>query len=110
MSAKKLWLDDLRPAPPGWIHVKTANDAIEALMTNEFDEVSLDHDLGWTEEGDELPSGYVVAQEIEKRARTGELKKLSWRLHTASPQGRFRMLLALENAERAWAAGVGGER
>lgn len=42
----RLWLDDLRPAPPGWTHVKTVQEAEEHLLNNEVDEASLDHDLG----------------------------------------------------------------
>jgi hypothetical protein len=42
----KLWLDDLRPAPDGWTHVKTVAQAKAALATGEVDIASLDHDLG----------------------------------------------------------------
>ena len=51
----KLWLDDIRPAPEGWLLVKTvsqAQDAIQkALRSPEgFEEASLDHDLGTCDE------------------------------------------------------------
>lgn len=42
----KLWLDDVRPAPPGWDHVKTVPDAKEALESGAVVKASLDHDLG----------------------------------------------------------------
>jgi hypothetical protein len=42
----RIWLDDLRPAPKNWIWVKTAQDTINLLNTNEVCEISLDHDLG----------------------------------------------------------------
>ena len=41
-----LWLDDIRPAPEGWVHVKTVNEAIELMKTRTVDYASLDHDLG----------------------------------------------------------------
>lgn len=42
----RLWLDDERPAPAGWVHVRTASTAIELLAAGGVTEVSLDHDLG----------------------------------------------------------------
>lgn len=45
MSAR-LWVDDLRPAPDGWIWAKTSADGISALSQARFTEMSLDHDLG----------------------------------------------------------------
>lgn len=42
----KLWLDDIRPAPEGWLWVKTAEDAIQVLETGLVTQASLDHDLG----------------------------------------------------------------
>jgi len=31
MAETKLWLDDLRPAPPGWLHARTVPEA-KALL------------------------------------------------------------------------------
>ena len=44
--AIKLWLDDRRPPPSGWVRAYTVADAQAILMTGEVDEASLDHDLG----------------------------------------------------------------
>jgi len=41
-----MWLDDLRPAPSGWVHVYTAEEAKVFLEQNRVSEASLDHDLG----------------------------------------------------------------
>ena len=41
-----LWLDDVRPAPTGWIHVKTVDEAIKLLQAGVVQKASLDHDLG----------------------------------------------------------------
>jgi len=46
----KLWLDDIRPAPPGWHHVKTIREAKDVLMTGLVTHASLDHDLGACED------------------------------------------------------------
>lgn len=43
----KVWVDDLRPAPQGWVWVTTSTAAIELLSQGRDIEVmSLDHDLG----------------------------------------------------------------
>ncbi|MFA5187508.1 MAG: cyclic-phosphate processing receiver domain-containing protein [Patescibacteria group bacterium] len=45
---KKLWLDDEREAPEGFIRAYNAIDAIAAYQTvGPFDVLSLDHDLGF---------------------------------------------------------------
>lgn len=94
----RLWLDDLRPAPEGWTHVRTAEEAITHLSNGQFSEVSLDHDLG--NEG--VATGYVVASWIEEQAFFGNIPKLIWHIHSANPPGRARMEAALRSAERFW--------
>ena len=47
----KLWVDDVRPAPYGYVWVKTVNDAILQIEMHEqnnipFLLISLDHDAG----------------------------------------------------------------
>ena len=42
----KLWLDDIRPAPPGWLYTNNVKDAIWATENYNIVEMSLDHDLG----------------------------------------------------------------
>ena len=41
-----LWLDDVRPAPEGWVHVKTIEVAKEMILTGEVEDCSIDNDLG----------------------------------------------------------------
>ncbi len=42
----KLWVDDTRPAPPGWTHARTVEEAKAILSTQTVTEASFDHDLG----------------------------------------------------------------
>lgn len=42
----KLWIDNLRTPPPGWLWVKTSHEAIVALSVMDVQEVSFDYDLG----------------------------------------------------------------
>jgi hypothetical protein len=42
----KLFLDDMRPLPPGYVHLATtADECIACLATESYGHVSLDHDL-----------------------------------------------------------------
>jgi hypothetical protein len=42
----KVWLDDIRVAPDGWVWVKTVDDAIARLINDDVTHISLDNDLG----------------------------------------------------------------
>lgn len=45
----KIWLDDVRPCPEGWVHCHSVNEILQLLSSvaaSEVEEVSLDHDLG----------------------------------------------------------------
>lgn len=46
MNNIKLWLDDIRPAPPGWTHVFTVQEAKDIMLSTPVLYASLDHDLG----------------------------------------------------------------
>lgn len=94
----KLYLDDERRTPQGWVRAFTAPEAITLLLSGGIVEVSLDHDLGPEEAG----TGYDVATWIEEQAVLGSLPPLRWRIHSANPVGRARMEAALRSAERFW--------
>ena len=97
----KVWLDDERKAPEGWVHVKTPLQAIELLKTGNVEEISLDNDLGMFNY--QPPNeGYHVANYIEEAAITGTLKPLKIRIHTQNPVARDKMKAAIRNAYRAW--------
>jgi hypothetical protein len=78
----KLWLDDIRPAPDGWVHVKTATDAYELIKTGVVEVASLDHDLG------EAHTGYDLCKWM---AESGIWPKTKPRVHSANPVGREAM-------------------
>lgn len=102
---KKLWLDDERPAPVGWVRVRTAPEAIAQLETRGFDEVSLDHDLG-TCDGcrgrcEHVGDGYLVACWLEERVMTDvtfPVPKVY--VHTQNAAARPRMLQAVRQIDR----------
>ncbi len=87
-----LWLDDIRPAPEGWDHAKTAFKAMSLLADNDYPVISLDHDLG------EEATGYDVLCWLEQNIGEGRWVKPvpEIRVHSANPAGRDRMLFAVE--------------
>lgn len=97
----KVWLDDLRDAPPGWVRVTTPEAAIELLRTGEITEISLDHDLGLLD-GDRERTGYDVLIWLER-----EVAEARWvfhlpeiGVHSANPVGRKRMEQAIAAIRR----------
>ena len=88
----KVYLDDERQAPKGWIRTKNVNSTINLLKREIVEELSLDHDLGTDKE-----CGYDVLLWIEKQVHLKGahflLPKL--RIHTANPSARKKMILAL---------------
>ena len=97
----RVWLDDIRKPPEGWVWVKTAPECIELLETGQVTHISLDHDLG-TDNWVPPNSGYDVAKWIEENAYNKSIPMISCRLHTQNPVGRKSMAQALQNAYRYW--------
>lgn len=108
-----LWLDDMRPAPAGWLHAKTVDEAKQVLVLGIVRNLSLDHDLGacrdclkgrspeqWLEETkyqsmpncDHFGTGYTLVCWMEE---TGHWSKNVPKLHTANPVGRGKMAAAI---------------
>jgi len=79
-----VWLDDERPAPDGWYHVKTATEAIETLKMWAVSEISLDNDLGLDNE-----EGYDVLKFLEEKAFSDKSFHIPIiHIHTANPVAR----------------------
>lgn len=94
----RLWIDDIRPAPPGWVWAKTSGQALLHLSESAIEEISFDHDLG----GDDTTM--PVARMIEDGAHRGTISRLKWSIHSANPVGRANLKASLESAERLWDA------
>jgi hypothetical protein len=97
----RVWLDDVRETPEGWIHVKTPEEAIELLDSGEVEEISLDHDLGLATSESER-TGYDVLAWLEEAVATGAWKHSLpvIRVHSANPVGWRRMEQAIESIQR----------
>lgn len=54
----RLWVDDIRPAPEGWVRARSVTEAIRLLATQAFEEVSLDHDISMKVSVGDEEAGY----------------------------------------------------
>lgn len=67
----KVFLDDLREAPPGWTQVRWPSEAIALLETGLVSHLALDHDLGDAEtadhEGRAERTGYQVLVWLQEK-------------------------------------------
>lgn len=99
----KLWLDDERPAPIGFVWAKTAQDAYEIMRYCAVDEAHLDHDLGADIDGEDHPNnGSWLCNTLEEDAYLDRLGPvlLTARIviHSHNPDGVKQMVAALSRA------------
>ncbi len=108
-SGISLWLDDERDPRDSFIQerfgakgnemwVKTVEEAINILKNQNVESISFDNDLG---EG--KLEGYNLAKWIEEEAFNKRINRLNWRIHSANPQGKKHIEMAMISAERFWA-------
>ncbi len=83
----KLYLDDEREAPEGWIRVYWPDEAIEILKTGNVERISLDHDLGDDLHG----TGYDVLLWIEEQVIINKFQPPKIKIHTANSSAREKM-------------------
>lgn len=97
----RVWLDDERPAPPGWVWVFTPEQAIGLLERGDVTEMALDHDLGLPDTPEDR-TGYAVLLWLEREVGNGRwdgpLPEIS--VHSANPAGRRRMLQVIATIHR----------
>lgn len=90
----KIWLDDMRPAPEGYVETKSVNETIALIEEIEFHKgkielLDLDHDLGDYAKfgGDAIKIlDYLAERELF----------IPIRIHTANPVGRANMERMIE--------------
>jgi hypothetical protein len=87
----KVWLDDERPAPEGWVACRWPKEVIELLETGNVTEMSLDHDLG-----DLYITGYDVVLWLEEKCHEDpEFHLPVVMVHSSNAPARIRMKQAL---------------
>lgn len=84
----KIWVDDIRTAPDGFVWCKSTNEALCLIVDNieDVEFIDLDHDMGYAFGGDAIK----VLQELERKSRfdkefSESVKKIKFRLHSANP-------------------------
>jgi hypothetical protein len=90
----KIWLDDAREAPDGWIRCLWPEDVVELVLAGGVELVSLDHDLG----DDDRGTGHDVVVMLEEYYydilggdHSPEFKLPDIQVHSANPVGRNRI-------------------
>ena len=88
----KLFIDDVRPAPAGWEHVHSVNEAVGTIIL-EYDKIeviSLDHDAG-----DYGPPDYIKILDWIEETYGSDFKP-AIRLHSQNPVGCANMRRIIE--------------
>lgn len=86
----KIWLDDMRQEPEGWVRCHWPFQVIDFLKTGRVTHLSLDHDLGCFF-GEER-TGYEVMTFLDEYCHFNpEFKLPEITFHTANPVGLARM-------------------
>lgn len=93
----RVYLDDERITPEGWVRVYWPDEAIALLESGEVAQISLDHDLG----DDERGTGYDVIVWIEEAVVTRGFQPPAISVHSANPSARLRMEAGIRAIERA---------
>jgi len=78
-----MWLDDVRPAPPGWHRVYDVDQAKHLLLSGAVEECSLDHDLGLG-----VPNGTDLVNWMAEHDVWPPVRPC---VHSANPVGAERM-------------------
>ena len=94
----KVFLDDLRTEPDGWVRVFWPDQAIVLLESGLVTDISLDHDLG----DDQRGTGYDVLLWIEEVVHLRNFSPPRIQVHSANTSARLRMLIAISAIERAY--------
>lgn len=97
----KVYLDDERPTPVGWVGVRWPEEAIALLKTGRVVELSLDHDLG----DDDRGTGYDVILWIEEAVVTAGFTPPLISVHSANASARQKMLAGIASIRRLSAGG-----
>lgn len=87
----RVYLDDERCAPSGWVRAYWPEEVIAYLQSGLVAEISLDHDLGDDEHG----TGYTVLVWIEEQVVLNGLQPPTMHVHSANPAAKAKMEAAI---------------
>ena len=92
----KVFLDDERPIPDGWVGARWPEEVIRLLEAGGVTHVSLDHDLG----DDERGTGYDVVLWVEEAVATRGFIPPVMTVHSANSSARQKMEQGIESIKR----------
>ena len=92
----RVFLDDERATPDGWVRVFWPDEAIALLEAGGVTELSLDHDLG----DDERGTGYDVVLWVEEAVATRRFVPPRIAVHSANSSARIKMEAGIAAIER----------
>lgn len=98
----KVWLDDLRHAPDGWVRTYNARQTINVIRGGAVTHLSLDHDLGNEEI---VGTGYDVMHWLEREFFKGNFHNINpdnIKFHTANIVGRMNMERCLRQLKKVY--------
>ncbi len=92
----KVYLDDVREAPEGWIRTWLVRDTIQLLRSGLVTHLSLDHDLG---DEDVMGTGYDVLTWLEEQVMLHGFIPPEITVHSANAGARPKMEQAIKAIE-----------
>ena len=99
----KLWIDDVRPAPPGYVWIKSVNEAKKVIMdTNEMNKIPRMYDMNFSisiididhDAGDYVVDGGDYIKLLDWLEETGRSYPI--RIHSMNVVGRINMKAIIE--------------
>jgi hypothetical protein len=87
----RVFLDDERRTPEGWVRAFWPDEVVDLLKTGEVTELSLDHDLG----DDARGTGYTVLLWLEEQVMVHGMTPPKLTVHSANTSARQKMEAAI---------------
>ncbi len=91
----RVYLDDERTTPGGWVRAYWPEQAIALLETGQVEEISLDHDLG----DDARGTGYDVVLWVEEAVALRGFVPPKMSVHSANSSARQKMQAGIDSIE-----------
>ncbi len=97
----KIWVDDIRPAPEGYVLFTTVNEALRFIIQNcnNIELIDLDHDAGdlscYTYGGGDFIN---ILNELERLSKVKgmDFSHIKFKFHSANPVGVVNMRRIIE--------------
>lgn len=99
MISKKLYVDDLRHCPDGWDVARNFHQAIVMLEDNDYDEISLDHDIASFYGNREMTGDDILQWLIDRKVNNLGHTPNKIYVHSANP---VKKPVMIDSIKRVW--------